>query len=397
MRKNEEEVGTGKSKFESVPLGDVVKFERTTVLPGSFRQNDICLSLEHIQPDGTIHIRNHADGDPKSSKFRFDSRHVLYGKLRPYLNKVARPDFAGICSTDILPILPGPKIDRDYLFHALRTSEFTRLATSRSVGVNLPRVSPYQLSTFEIPLPTLTIQKRIAAILDKADAIRKKRQQAITLADDFLRATFLDMFGDPVTNPKGWTRMKLGELVEPDRPITYGILKPGKNTPDGIPMLRIQDIKNGEIDQTNIHYVSGQLSHQYRRTILKGGEIVISLVGTIGLVARVPGSLAGANLHRNLGLISPSDKINPVYLHSLMSLPSFSELLRKVTKGGIQSLLNLSDLNSIPISVPKQTTQIKFERFALGFFTLQKKNFKANSLAELLFDSSVAQAFRGEL
>lgn len=65
---------------------------------------------------------------------------------------------------------------------------------------------------FEIPLPPLPEQKRIAAILDKADAIRRKRQQAIQLADDFLRAVFLDMFGDPVTNPKGWPLKRFGEI-----------------------------------------------------------------------------------------------------------------------------------------------------------------------------------------
>jgi type I restriction enzyme S subunit len=73
----------------------------------------------------------------------------------------------------------------------------------------MPRVSMKIFWEHEIPLPPLEEQKRIVTILDKADAIRQKRQQAIALADDFLRSVFLDMFGDPVTNPKGWERIRV--------------------------------------------------------------------------------------------------------------------------------------------------------------------------------------------
>ena len=86
--------------------------------------------------------------------------------------------------------------------------------TVAGVGGSLVRARPAEVERIEIPLPPLAEQKRIAAILDKADAIRRKRQQAIQLADDFLRAVFLDMFGDPVTNPKGWEIAELGSISE---------------------------------------------------------------------------------------------------------------------------------------------------------------------------------------
>jgi type I restriction enzyme, S subunit len=82
------------------------------------------------------------NGDLASTKFMFSKEHILYGKLRPYLRKIARPNFGGVCSTDIIPIKPGPRIDRDYLFHFLRIDQVVNKAASLTTGVNLPRLIP---------------------------------------------------------------------------------------------------------------------------------------------------------------------------------------------------------------------------------------------------------------
>ena len=158
-------------------------------------------------------VRTVEAGDLASTKFLFSSRHILYGKLRPYLRKIARPDFDGICSTDILPILPGRRVDRDYLCHFLRLDTSVSFAESRSVGVNLPRISPGVLTTLQVPLPTMEEQRRIAAILDKADALRQKRGLALQKLDSLTQSIFLDMFGDPVGNPRGWEVSKLEQIT----------------------------------------------------------------------------------------------------------------------------------------------------------------------------------------
>lgn len=104
------------------------------------------------------------------------------------------------------------KADTKYVYYALlsKVPDFLRSA----IGGAQPNISQGLIRSTEIPLPPLPEQKRIAAILDKADAIRRKRQQAIQLADDFLRAVFLDMFGDPVTNPKGFPVGTIRDLVD---------------------------------------------------------------------------------------------------------------------------------------------------------------------------------------
>ena len=105
-------------------------------------------------------------------------------------------------------------INQDYFFHLLGSESTYRKFKSLAAGAVVKNLNIDLVKSVTIPLPPLEEQKRIAAILDKADSLRRKRAQAIALADDFLRATFLDMFGDPVTNPKGWPVKPLGTLIE---------------------------------------------------------------------------------------------------------------------------------------------------------------------------------------
>lgn len=109
-------------------------------------------------------------------------------------------------------LIPGKSVDGLYLYYCMKHSSQRLQALGN--GATFKEVSKKIVEEFEIPLPPLSEQKRIAAILDKADAIRRKRQQAIQLADDFLRAVFLDMFGDPVTNPKGLRKGPITELAD---------------------------------------------------------------------------------------------------------------------------------------------------------------------------------------
>jgi type I restriction enzyme, S subunit len=267
-----------------------------------------------------------------------------------------------------------------------------------TTGSTIPHISKDRLLNIKVLYPSDTEeQKRIAHILKTADALRQKRQQAVELADEFLRSVFLDMFGDPITNPKGWKMITLSELTEPERPITYGVLKPGPNYSKGIPLLKIENIQCKTINTNNLHQISPELSKQYKRTILKGGEVVISLVGTIGLVALVPKSLEGGNIHRNLGLIAPNDSISIHYLLNLLNLPQFKIILRKTIKGGVQSLLNLSDLKSIKVPLPSLELQNKFGVITQTISSIKDKATNFQQCSDDLFKTSIQRAFRGEL
>lgn len=197
-----------------VPLGSVATLARNGVAPENIPSRTLFVGLENIVKGGELEgVAPVENGDIASTKFSFSSRHVLYGKLRPYLAKVALPEFEGVCSTDIIPILPSLKLDRRYLAHYLLTPKMVALASDRATGANLPRLSPSVMLEFPIPLPPLEEQRRIAAILDKAEELRAKRRAAIALLDQLPQAIFLEMFGEPASNPKGWPTKSLAEVL----------------------------------------------------------------------------------------------------------------------------------------------------------------------------------------
>jgi type I restriction enzyme S subunit len=157
--------------------------------------------------------------------------------------------------------------------------------------------------------------------------------------------------------PADWKVLTLVEVGDPERPISYGVLKPGPFTARGIPMLRILDIKGGVVSDHAWHLISEDLSRQYARTVLRGGETVISLVGTLGLVAHVRSDLQGANVHRNLGVVVPGANLDPEFLTLAMASPTFQTQVAATTKGGNQPLLNLGDLRECRVPVPSLEEQ----------------------------------------
>ncbi len=286
------------------------------------------------------------------------------------------------------------KLDSRWLYYWL-TSDIGRFAlrAMNDTTTGLRNINITRYLEQAIPLPHLAGQKRMIAILDKANEIRKKRQQAIDELNNLIPAIFYDMFGAPHTNSNNFDTDFLLNLVK--KPITYGILKPGVDTIGGVPMLRIQDIKGGTVSTENLHKVTLALSNQYKRTILKGNEIVISLVGTIGIVAIVPDTLSGANVHRNLGVIVTNEKIDTIYLYSLFSLPEFERMLN--VKGGIQRLLNLGDLSQTIIPIPPIELQKEFSTKVEEIQKLKRKHEQSIAGADDLFNSLVQRAFKGEL
>jgi type I restriction enzyme S subunit len=160
--------------MKTVALGKVAKIDRTVA------NDDECLSLPYVGLEHVEKERGHfADGfvptplNMLAANFRFTPKHVLYGKLRPYLNKVVLPSFDGVCTTEILPILPNEeKLDRTFLWAILLSPTFVNWATSQISGANLPRLDPKLLAEYEIPLPPLTEQKRIASLMARVESLR---------------------------------------------------------------------------------------------------------------------------------------------------------------------------------------------------------------------------------
>ena len=157
-----------------VPLGELCEMDRQGLRPRDPAAAQLpLLGVEHVVSDtGALNLGTGSRiGDGKSTSFRFDKRHVLYAKLRPYLNKVATPDFAGRCSTELIPLLPRLDVDREYLAHLLRRKETVAFVMSSVTGSRMPRANMKALMSMPVPHPSLDEQRRIVDILNRAARI----------------------------------------------------------------------------------------------------------------------------------------------------------------------------------------------------------------------------------
>jgi type I restriction enzyme, S subunit len=149
-----------------------------------------------------------------------------------------------------------------------------------------------------------------------------------------------------------WSRVPLGDLTERDSPITYGVVKPGEESSDGVLLVRGGDIKHGQIDLTSLRTITKALSQQYKRTILRGGELVVSLVGEPGEVAIVPHSLAGANINRAVGLVRLRRDVNAAFVKYFLRSEVGHRSIFSLSLGSVQQVVNLSDLRRVLVPRP---------------------------------------------
>lgn len=162
------------------------------------------------------------------------------------------------------------------------------------------------------------------------------------------------------------------ESLTDGTPITYGVVKPGDAPKDnGVLFIRGGDIKAGNIDRSSLRTISKEVSEQYKRTLLKGGELLVSLVGNPGEVAIVPAELAGANLARQVGLIRLDEKrVNKTYVQYYLRSPLGKGQLAANSLGSVQSVINLKELKKLEIPLPEKSTQ---DRIAKILLTLDEK------------------------
>jgi len=149
-----------------------------------------------------------------------------------------------------------------------------------------------------------------------------------------------------------WRIAPLSELTDPDTPVTYGVVKPGPEDADGVLFIRGGDISGGCVLVEQLRTITREVSQQYRRTELRGGEIVVSLVGNPGQLAVVPEALKGANIARQVGLVRLRGDIDTRFVKYFLSSPRGQEALGSHSLGSVQQVINLRDLKTVPVPVP---------------------------------------------
>jgi len=290
------------------------------------------------------------------------------------------------------------KIFPRFLFHYLSSPKFLHLIPAiTKKSVNQASFTVTAFKELPIPLPPLPEQKRIAAILDKADAIRRKRQQAIQLADEFLRAVFLDMFGDPVTNPKGWNVVELSTLVDPDDKLNYGVVQPGDDEEDGVPLVRSGDLSDVTPVVSKLRRVSASIDSKHRKSKLKGNEILIACVGTIGRVGWVSDAMVGWNIARAVTRIPIREGVNREYVYRYLQNPVVQGYFERETRAVAQPTLNVGLIAKTPVALPPHDLQIAFLERYRTIQAYKKRLLVALGAQDELAGCLSQRAFAGQL
>jgi type I restriction enzyme S subunit len=249
-----------------------------------------------------------------------------------------------------------------------------------------------------MPVPPLSEQRRIAEILDCADALRRKRCEADAKAARILPALFCKIFGDPAGNPKGLLSERLNEVTSVIHryPTFYG----AEYVSDGVAVVRISDIREDHILNKDIKAyvkVPNELSERFPRTLLEPFDIVMAVRGdTTGKIGLVPQELAGANISPNLIRISANkDRVRPLYLfcYLLIARTALGHFITNTAKKSITA----KNLKAIPVLVPSMDEQKQFEKMMNYVLNNGEDRARIQTGIEYLFRLLLHRSFTGDL
>ena len=274
-------------------------------------------------------------------------------------------------------------------------------AANGAVGINLPRLSPKFLASFEIPLPPVEDQRRIAAILDAADVLRVKRLQAIAKFDSLTQAVFIDMFGDPVTNPLEWRDDQvLADIADVRSGITKG-RKTGSARLTSVPYLAVVNVQDGHIRLDPIKSIDATAA-EIEKYAVHRGDILLTEGGDPDKLGR------GAVWH---GQVEPcihqnhvfrvrlvADSMTPEFLSHLLASQRgkryFLSMAKQTT--GIASI-NMTQLRAFPLLEPPRAAQDEFLNRISSVRAASTPADRSAKHLDALFGSLQQRAFRGEL
>src|SRR3990172_7782908 len=286
-------------------------------------------------------------------------------------------------------------VSRKYLYYFLpRKLKEIEVATP---FVTVKHLSHKRVLDIDVPLPPLPIQEQIAAILEKADAVREKRRQAKQLTEQFLRSAFLEMFGDPGINTKRLPTKRLADLVRKDDKINYGVVQPGDDFPGGVPIVRIGDFQGMHVDKTNLKRIDPKIEAAYKRSRLVGDEVLLACVGSIGMVALADPTLKGFNTVRAVARIRSGEEMERLFLAFYLSTSFSQSFFRRETRTVSQPTLNIRQIEETQILLPLLKEQQKFAALVEKVYSLRSKQGESEKELENLFQSLMQRAFRGEL
>jgi type I restriction enzyme S subunit len=282
----------------------------------------------------------------------------------------------------------GYEIIPEYFYYYLNSYDWGTM--NRAVmGQTLNKAT---ISGKRIIIPPIPTQHQIVSELDTLiDIISKKKQQLEEL-DKLAQATFYDMFGDPVTNEKGWEVKTLQEAVSIDCPISYGIVQPGEEVESGLPIVRPVDLLDTYVSMEKLKRINPELANSYKKTTLRGNEILICVRGTTGVMSLSTSELIGCNVTRGLVPLF-FDNHDRLFVYHLLKSPQIQQIISEKTYGIALKQINLSELRKIRLILPPVNVQSLFVKKIEAVHNQKQLISKSIGDVQQLFDYTMDKYF----
>jgi type I restriction enzyme S subunit len=296
-------------------------------------------------------------------------------------------------------IVPDAKAaDTSYLYRAIAAQ--VPAIVAMGVGGAQPNIGQALVKDLQVPLPPLPEQRRIAAILDQADALGAKRREALAQLDSLTQSIFIEMFGDSTVNPMAWPQPCLGELMESGP--QNGLYKPSTDYGSGTPILRIDAFYDGAVTKLTTLKRVRVTADEVRVFGLAAEDVVINRVNSIeylGKCALIPALQEPTVFESNMMRFKvASERVLPTYLVAFLQVPFIKEQIRAASKDSVnQSSINQQDVKAFKTNVPPLALQKTFATRIQAVEALKATHRAALAELNALFASLQHRAFAGQL
>jgi len=383
-----------KEGWERRRLGDVCTFDKVQ----GVHRGIPYVGMEHIESHTARFIGSKEPLMVRSSTFRFSDKNVLYGRLRPYLNKALAPNFEGHCSTEIFPLKPSPDLSREYLLYWLLADETCERINATCTGARMPRAQMNEVLTFDFPLPPLAEQQRIVGILDEAFAglatakanAETNLQNARALFESHLQSVFSQ-------RGEGWVEKKLEEIGKTQTGSTPKT-SDQSNYGDFISFVKPADFN----DDGSLDYDKAGLSEKGlagARVIPAGSVLMVCIGATIGKCGYCDHDVTS---NQQINSLTPKDGSSHRFLYYQMLTKSFQDSVIHRSGQATLPIINKSKWSALSVWLPP--TPAEQNRIAAKFDALVEETQRLTAIytrklaaLEELKKALLHQAFSGEL
>ena len=340
--------------MKKVKLGDLVTVMNEREDNPSQSKYDRFVGLEHYD-SGSVSITRWGSTEMLVSAMKvFHRGDILVARRNVYLKRASSVDFDGITSGDSIILHVNDEQYKDIVPFVLNTDSFWDYADQHSDGSMSKRLAPKTMLEYEFTLPDDGEVERLSTLLWSMERTKTAYKNLIAKTEELVKSQFVEMI-QPLLDTGN--TIPLGELVETDRPITYGILKPGTGFPGGVPVVKVKDMKDGLIDQSDLLLTSPEIDNSYKRSRLRAGDLLISIRGSVGRMAEVPENLENANITQDTARLTIKKEYNKVYVRGVLESQPLQHDMEKNIRGVAVKGINIGYLRELGIPMCSRSKQ----------------------------------------